>query len=60
MYENARQSVAKFINASSWREIVYCRNATEAINLVANTWGQENLKEGDEIVLSVVEVSSLS
>jgi len=55
MYENARQSVAKFINASSWREIVYCRNATEAINLVANTWGQENLKEGDEIVLSVME-----
>ena len=44
------------MNASSWREIVYTRNASEAINLVAATWGAENLKEGDEVLLSVMEV----
>eukprot|EP00959_Pyramimonas_sp_CCMP1952_P200243 4188195-Pyramimonas_sp.AAC.1 len=54
-YEKSRQQVAKFINAASWREVVYTRNASEAINLVANTWGTQNLKEGDEVVLSVME-----
>uniref|UniRef100_A0A7S0MSX1 cysteine desulfurase n=1 Tax=Pyramimonas obovata TaxID=1411642 RepID=A0A7S0MSX1_9CHLO len=54
-YENSRQKVAKFINAASWREVVYTRNASEAINLVANTWGAQNLKEGDEVILSVME-----
>ncbi|XP_051115930.1 cysteine desulfurase 1, chloroplastic [Andrographis paniculata] len=54
-YESARQKVANFINASECREIVFTRNATEAINLVAYSWGLSNLKKGDEIVLTVAE-----
>jgi cysteine desulfurase/selenocysteine lyase len=54
-YEAAREKVARLINASSAREIVYTRNATEAVNLVANTWGAAQLREGDEVVLSVAE-----
>lgn len=53
-YENSRQKVASFINAESSENIVFTRNATEAINLVANTWGA-TLQEGDEIILSVAE-----
>jgi len=53
-YELARDKVAAFINAKR-QEIVYTRNATEAINLVAYTWGLANLKAGDEIILSVME-----
>lgn len=51
MYEGARIKVANFINASQSREIVFTRNATEAINLVAKTWGYSNLKAGDEVSL---------
>lgn len=54
-YEGARDKVAKFINATSRNEIVYTRNASEAINIVAYTWGLANLKAGDEIILSVME-----
>ncbi|MEL7084141.1 MAG: SufS family cysteine desulfurase [Cyanobacteria bacterium J06597_1] len=54
-YEASRVKVAKFINATSDREIVYTRNASEAINLVAYTWGMHNLQPGDEIILSVME-----
>ena len=54
-YEAARVKVARFINASSEREIVYTRNATEALNLVAYSWGMHNLQAGDEIILSVME-----
>ncbi|KAL0355276.1 UNVERIFIED_CONTAM: Cysteine desulfurase 1, chloroplastic [Sesamum radiatum] len=54
-YESARQKVANFINASQCREIVFTRNATEAINLVAYSWGLANLKKGDEVVLTVAE-----
>eukprot|EP00270_Netrium_digitus_P016392 TRINITY_DN5875_c0_g1_i1.p1 TRINITY_DN5875_c0_g1~~TRINITY_DN5875_c0_g1_i1.p1 ORF type:complete len:537 (-),score=118.94 TRINITY_DN5875_c0_g1_i1:304-1878(-) len=54
-YENAREKVAKFVNAPSSREIVFTRNATEAINLVAASWGRANLHRGDEIVLTVAE-----
>ena len=54
-YEAARAKVAAFINAASDREIVFTRGATEAINLVACTWGSSNLKEGDEVVLTVME-----
>ncbi|GLC37845.1 Cysteine desulfurase 1, chloroplastic [Pleodorina starrii] len=54
-YEEARAKVATFINAPSSREVVIVRNATEAINLVANTWGSANIKQGDEIILSVAE-----
>lgn len=48
-YEAARHKVAAFINAASDREIVFTRNASEAINLVAYSWGLQNLKEGDEV-----------
>ncbi len=53
-YEAARDKIAAFINAASRQEIVYTRNATEAINLVAYSWGS-NLQKGDEIILSVME-----
>lgn len=48
-YEQARTKVANFINAPSDRDIVFTRNASEAINLVAYTWGITNIKEGDEV-----------
>jgi len=54
-YEAAREKVARFINAASHREVVYTRNASEAINLVAYSWGMANLKPGDEIISSVGE-----
>jgi len=54
-FENARQITANFINATSSKEIVFTRNATEAINLVANSWGYKELKEGDEILISLME-----
>jgi cysteine desulfurase/selenocysteine lyase len=54
-YEGARDIVAKFLNAPSKDEVIFTRNATEAINLVAYTFGRERLKEGDEIVLSIME-----
>ncbi|MEA5466606.1 SufS family cysteine desulfurase [Leptothoe sp. PORK10 BA2] len=54
-YEATRDKVAAFINASSRNEIVFTRNASEAINLVAYAWGLSNLKAGDEVILSVME-----
>lgn len=48
-FEDAREKVSRFINAQSHREVVFTRNASEAINLVAYTWGMQNLKEGDEV-----------
>jgi cysteine desulfurase/selenocysteine lyase len=54
-YEGARQRVADFINAPNWREIVFTRNATEAINLVSQAWGRANVGPGDGIVLSEME-----
>jgi cysteine desulfurase/selenocysteine lyase len=54
-YEAARDKVAKLIHARSRQEIVYTRNATEAINLVAYSWGLNTLKPGDEILTSVME-----
>ncbi len=54
-YEATRDKVAGFINAASRNEIVFTRNATEAINLVAYSWGLNNLKPGDEIITSVME-----
>jgi cysteine desulfurase/selenocysteine lyase len=54
-YEGARDKVAGFINAASREEIIFTRNASEAINLVAYSWGLANLKPGDEIILSVME-----
>ena len=54
-YENARKKVAEFIKADSPSEIIFTRNTTEAINLAAYSWGLSNIKEGDEIVISVME-----
>jgi cysteine desulfurase / selenocysteine lyase len=54
-YEEAHKKVAKFINAKSWREIIFTRNATEAVNLVAYAWGLQNLNEDDEIVITIME-----
>lgn len=54
-YENARLKVAEFINAKSSREIVFVRNATEALNLVMYTWGRANINPGDVIVLTQME-----
>jgi cysteine desulfurase / selenocysteine lyase len=55
MYEGARQQVADFIHAASDREIVFTRNTTESINLVAYAWGRINLKAGDMILLTGME-----
>jgi cysteine desulfurase/selenocysteine lyase len=54
-YEDAREKVRAFINAASTREIVYTRNATESINLVARAWGDANVRTGDEVVISAME-----
>src|SRR5216684_8028994 len=55
LYEEAREKVRRFLNAADAREIVFVRNATEAINLVAQSWGPAFLKEGDEVLISVLE-----
>ena len=54
-YEGAREKVRQFVNAAATEEIIYVRNATEAVNLVAYTWGRTNLKPGDEILSTVME-----
>lgn len=54
-YESARQKVQVFLNAGSVNEIIFVRGATEAINLVAKTWGEQNLTAGDEIIVSNLE-----
>ena len=54
-YEGAREKVRAFLNAARTEEIIFTRNATEAINLVAYTFGRERIKAGDEIVLSIME-----
>ena len=54
-YEDAREKVRAFLNAARKEEIIFTRNATEAINLVAYTFGRERIKAGDEIVLSIME-----
>ena len=54
-YEKARESVAKFIHAKSPEEIIFVRNATEALNLVAQSYGRAFLKEGDEVLITIME-----
>ncbi len=54
-YEQAREKIAKFINAPAAREIIYTRNTTESINLVAYTWARTNLKPGDLVILTEME-----
>src|SRR3954454_13924892 len=54
-YEGARETVRAYLNASRPEEIIFTRNATEALNLVAYTFGHDRIREGDEIVLSIME-----
>ena len=54
-FENARHLISKYVNANSAEEIIFTRNATEAINLVSRSWGEFTLKENDEILLSIME-----
>lgn len=55
LYEGAREKVAAFINAPSARQVIYTRNTTESINLVAHTWARANLKAGERILLTEME-----
>jgi cysteine desulfurase/selenocysteine lyase len=55
LYEDAREKIAKFINAESARQIIYTRNTTESINLVAYSWARANLKAGDLVILTEME-----
>ena len=54
-YENARKLIQEFINAENVNEVIFTKNATESINLVAYSWGLKNLQNGDEIILSIAE-----
>ena len=54
-YENTRTKISKFINAKHKEEIIFCKNASEALNLIAYSYGLDNLKEGEEVVLSIME-----
>ena len=53
--EGSRDKVTSFINANSRQEVVFTKNATEAMNLISNTWGREHLTDGDAIVLTELE-----
>ena len=55
VYENAREAVRKFIGAEKSNEIIFTRNTTESLNLVAYSYGLSNVKKGDEIVVSIME-----
>ena len=55
IYENARKSVRDFINAASEREVIFTRNTSESINLVAYSYGLKNVNEGDEVLVSILE-----
>ncbi|MFA6042820.1 MAG: cysteine desulfurase [Patescibacteria group bacterium] len=55
LYEGSRERIAKFINAKSTQEIIFTRNATESINLVALSWARQNLKTGDEVLTTEME-----
>lgn len=54
-YEGAREKISRFINARSTNEIIFVRGTTEAINLVASSWGEEYLQQGDEIIITHLE-----
>lgn len=54
-YEDARERVARFVGVTDAREVVFVRNATEGVNLVAHAWGDANVREGDEVLVTVME-----
>ena len=55
LYEQTRAKIAKFINAKHAEEIIYSKNASESLNLIAYSYGLDNLKKDDEIVISIME-----
>ena len=55
VYENTRTKIAKFINAKAREEIIFSKNATESLNLIAYSYGMDNLKKEDEVVISIME-----
>ncbi|OYT40964.1 MAG: cysteine desulfurase [Desulfurococcales archaeon ex4484_58] len=55
LYEKAHEVIAKFINAYSWEEVIFCFNTTDAMNIVAYAWGLKNLREGDIILSTVMD-----
>ena len=55
VYENTRTKIAKFINAKHREEIIFSKNATESLNLLAYSYGRDNLKKDDEVVVSIME-----
>lgn len=55
MYDKSREKIASFINAYKSNEIIFTRNSTEAINLIAYSWGRANIREGDEIITTMME-----
>ena len=55
LYENTRAKIANFINARYKEEIIFSKNATESLNLIAYSYGMDNLKKDDEVVLSIME-----
>lgn len=55
VYEGTREKIAKFINARKANEIIFSKNASESLNLIAYSYGLDNLKKDDEVVLSIME-----
>ena len=55
IYEDTRTKIAKFINAKHREEIIFSKNATESLNLIAYSYGMDNLKKDDEVVISIME-----
>ena len=55
LYEEAHAVIARFINAWSWEEVIFCNNTTDAMNILVYAWGFPNLREGDEIILTVMD-----
>ena len=60
VYENTRTKIAKFINARHREEIIFSKNASESLNLIAYSYGMENVKKDDEIVISIMEHQELN
>ena len=54
-YEKTRENIRKFINAKYAEEIIFTRNTTESINLIAHSWGKRNIKKGNKIILTEYE-----
>ena len=55
MYEGARENIARFINSASSKQVIFTRNTTESINLIAHSWGRTQLKQGDLVILTEME-----